>query len=148
MFYLDRVLAPVVDALVPMRVETQQNVARITLKTFCEAWLEHIRNRRIKFRYIICSFFPAPPFLLMPIFLCSEHGAQQISVDFTYLRTWINNNETLKEESRRYLLLLDSIRQCEGVARLLQAKPGEIVDIKPPSKNKVAPITGKILKKD
>ena len=47
----DRVLAPVIDSLIPMRAETQQNVARITLKTFCEAWLEHIRGRRIKFRY-------------------------------------------------------------------------------------------------
>ena len=46
----DRVLAPVVEALIPMRAETQQNVARITLKTFCEAWLEHIRGRRMKFR--------------------------------------------------------------------------------------------------
>ena len=35
----------------PARPETQQNVARIVLKTFCEAWLEHIRSRRMKFRY-------------------------------------------------------------------------------------------------
>ena len=47
----ERVLGPVLDALVPMKVEIQQNVARIIIKTFCEAWLEHIRNRRIKFRY-------------------------------------------------------------------------------------------------
>ena len=72
----------------------------------------------------------------------SDHGAQQISADFGALRSWIANNETLKEESRRYLLLLDSIRQCEGVARILQSKSGEILDIKPP-KNKVAPIGGK-----
>ena len=51
LYFTDRVLSPVVDSLVPMRAETQQNVARITLKTFCEAWLEHIRGRRIKFRY-------------------------------------------------------------------------------------------------
>ena len=69
----------------------------------------------------------------------SDHGAIQLSTDFGSLRTWISNNETLKEESRRYLLLLDSIRQCEGVARLLLSRPGDLVDIKPP-KNKVAPI--------
>ena len=63
----------------------------------------------------------------------------QLSQDFGTLRTWISNNDTLKEESRRYLLLLDSIRQCEGVARLLLARPGEVVDVKP-SKNKVAPL--------
>jgi hypothetical protein len=33
-----------------MKVDIQQNVARIIIKTFCEAWLEHIRHRRIKFR--------------------------------------------------------------------------------------------------
>ena len=50
-FLIARVLSPVIDALVPARPETQQNVARIVLKTFCEAWLEHIRGRRMKFRY-------------------------------------------------------------------------------------------------
>ena len=73
------------------------------------------------------------------VFLFSDHGAIQLSTDFGFLRTWISNNETLKEESRRYLLLLDSIRQCEGVARLLLSRPGDLVDIKP-AKNKVAPI--------
>jgi len=62
------------------------------LKTFCDAWLEHIRNKKIRF---------------------SDNGAQQISQDFAALRTWIGGNEHLKEESRRYLLLLDSIRRCE-----------------------------------
>jgi hypothetical protein len=71
----------------------------------------------------------------------SDWGAQQISVDFTSLRHWISKNPNLKEDSRRYLLLLDSIRQCEGVAKLLQSKPGEVLDIRP-AKNKVAPITG------
>ena len=48
--FSDRVLAPVVEALVPMKVDIQQNVARIVLKTFCGAWLEHIKNKSIKFR--------------------------------------------------------------------------------------------------
>ena len=51
-FLPERVLGPVLDALVPMKVEIQQNVARIIIKTCCGAWLEHIRNRRIKFRYL------------------------------------------------------------------------------------------------
>jgi hypothetical protein len=46
----ERVLGPVLEALVPMKVDIQQNVSRIIIKTFCEAWLEHIRIRRIKFR--------------------------------------------------------------------------------------------------
>ena len=75
------------------------------------------------------------------VIVYSDHGAQQISADFAFLRTWIANNETLKEESRRYLLLLDSIRQCEGVAKILQSKAGSELDIKP-AKNKVVPIGG------
>ena len=53
--YTDRVLAPVLEALVPMTADIQKNVARIALKTFCDAWLEFIQNRKIKFRYYIDS---------------------------------------------------------------------------------------------
>jgi hypothetical protein len=48
---VDRVLSPVLEALVPMKTDIQQNVGRIVLKTFCDAWLEHIRNKKIRFRY-------------------------------------------------------------------------------------------------
>ena len=75
----------------------------------------------------------------MLLFYFSDNGAHQISQDFAALRTWIGENQHIKEESRRYLLLLDAIRRCEGVARLLQAKPGETVDVKP-AKNRVVPI--------
>jgi len=39
----------------------------------------------------------------------------------------------------RYLLLLDSIRQCEGVAQLLQSSQGREVSVKPSKSNKVSP---------
>ena len=39
----------------------------------------------------------------------------------------------------RYLLLLDSIRQCEGVAQLLQKSSGKEVPVKPNKGNKIAP---------
>ena len=40
----------------------------------------------------------------------------------------------------RYLLLLDSIRQCEGVAKLLQSSTVKDVPVKPAAgNNKVAP---------
>ena len=41
--------------------------------------------------------------------------------------------------SQRYLLLLDSIRQCEGVAKLLQNSTGKEVAVKPAKTNKVTP---------
>ena len=71
----------------------------------------------------------------------SDWGAQQIALDFKELRHWINDNTFIHEDTRRYLLLLDSLRQCEGVAKLLLSKPGELVDIKP-HKNRVSPMTG------
>ncbi len=77
------------------------------------------------------------------MYLRSDAGAEQISLDFGALRTWIGANESVRAETRRYLLLLDSIRQCEGVAKLLRAKPGELVDIRP-VKNKVSPISSKL----
>ena len=40
---------------------------------------------------------------------------------------------------QRYLLLLDSIRQCEGVAKLLQNSTGKEVAVKPAKTNKVTP---------
>ena len=70
----------------------------------------------------------------------SEGGAMQIAQDFAALRQWINMNKNLKGETRRYLLLLDSIRRCEGVAKLLLSKQGEMLDVRPAKTNKVAPI--------
>ena len=70
---------------------------------------------------------------------CSEGGAMQIAQDFAALRQWINANKNIKQETRRYLLLLDSIRRCEGVAKLLLSKQGEMLDVRP-ARNKVAPI--------
>ena len=52
----------------------------------------------------------------------------------------MESNQHLTEDSRRYLLLLDSIRQCEGVAKLLQNSSGKEVPVKPArGGNKVAP---------
>ena len=42
----------------------------------------------------------------------------------------------------RYLLLLDSIRQCEGVAQLLQSSQGKEVSVKPTKNNKISPAGG------
>jgi hypothetical protein len=60
-----------------------------------------------------------------------------------FLKTFLNygRKKFYNIAARRYLLLLDSIRQCEGVAKLLQSKPGEVLDIRP-AKNKVAPMAG------
>ena len=48
--------------------------------------------------------------------------------------------------SQRYLLLLDSIRQCEGVAKLLQNSSGKEVAVKPAKTNKVSLVMILIMK--
>ena len=48
----ERVLSPVFKSVQEMKVEIQQTVARIAVKSFCESWLDHIKTSRIKFRYL------------------------------------------------------------------------------------------------
>ena len=49
----DRVLSPVFESLKDMKKEIQQMVARIAVKAFCEAWLDHIHSTGIRFRFVI-----------------------------------------------------------------------------------------------
>ena len=45
-------------------------------------------------------------------FDCSDWGAHQISLDFAGLRKWISLNDYIMPDTRRYLLLLDSLRHA------------------------------------
>lgn len=105
---LEKVLGPVIEALVPMTVDIQQSVSRIIIKTFCEAWLEHIKNKKIKFRYTIFKEGKCVRSINYVIkwIIFSDYGATQISLDFTSLRTWISKNENLKEDSRQGRIFL------------------------------------------
>ena len=40
----------------------------------------------------------------------SQWGANQISLDFAGLRKWISLNDFILPDTRRYLLLMDSLR--------------------------------------
>jgi len=117
--YIDRILLPVFTSLTIFPTEVQQVVGRLAIKTLCDSWLEHIAQKKFKF---------------------SEAGAIQLSKDFASLRQWIEGSQHLTDDSKRYVLLLDSIRQCEGVACLLQNSSGKDVSVKPArGNNKVAP---------
>jgi len=116
--YVDRILAPVFLALDKFPTPTQQSVGRLAIKTVCDSWLEHIYQKKIKF---------------------SENGARQLFADFSFLRQWVSSSSHLSDDSKRYLLLLDSIRQCEGVAQLLQNTRIQEVAVRPAKQNKVAP---------
>ena len=46
----DRVLAPVFTSVEHMSVPIQKAAARIAVKAFCDAWLDHITSSKVKFR--------------------------------------------------------------------------------------------------
>ncbi|PSN39904.1 hypothetical protein C0J52_07942 [Blattella germanica] len=113
--YLDRVLQPVLTAVLPLPVAVQQSVGAMVMKLLCEAWLDHIYMNRIKF---------------------SEWGALQLLVDFGSVPEWVETCEWLQSDIRNHLAHSEVLRRCEGVGRLLLRRPGESVNmIAPPSKN-------------
>lgn len=48
--YLDRILLPVFTSLTVFPTEVQQVVGRLAVKTLCDSWLEHIYQKKFKFR--------------------------------------------------------------------------------------------------
>ena len=48
----DRILLPVFTSLAVFPTEVQQVVGRLAVKTLCDSWLEHIYQKKIKFRWV------------------------------------------------------------------------------------------------
>ena len=48
--YIDRILLPVFTSLTVFPTEVQQVVGRLAVKTLCDSWLEHIYQKKFKFR--------------------------------------------------------------------------------------------------
>ena len=46
----DRILLPVFTSLTVFPTEVQQVVGRLAVKTLCDSWLEHIYQKKFKFR--------------------------------------------------------------------------------------------------
>ena len=46
----DRILLPVFTSLTVFTTEVQQVVGRLAVKTLCDSWLEHIYQKKFKFR--------------------------------------------------------------------------------------------------
>ena len=140
-------------------------VGRLAIKTLCDSWLEHIYQKKIKFRFDLSqadnhirpdkhnhsAASPEPNSSWQTSVFCAS-GWSPVN---TSLRT--PGGETgggrgvedlmLTVVAGRYLLLLDSIRQCEGVAKLLQNSSGKEVPVKPArGNNKVVPGGKNIIK--
>ena len=47
----DRIILPVFTSLAVFPTEVQQVVGRLAVKTLCDSWLEHIYQKKIKFRF-------------------------------------------------------------------------------------------------
>nr|CAD7409558.1 unnamed protein product [Timema cristinae] len=102
--YLDRVLRPVLLAVVPLPVAVQKTVGGMVIRIMCEAWLDHIYSNNVKF---------------------TEWGAVQLLNDFGTVPSWLSERVTLSPEVLNSLLRHEVLRRCEGVGRLLLRRPGE-----------------------
>nr|CAD7572656.1 unnamed protein product [Timema californicum] len=102
--YLDRVLRPVLLAVVPLPVPVQKTVGGMVIRIMCEAWLDHIYSNNVKF---------------------TEWGAVQLLNDFGTVPAWLSERVTLSPEVLNCLLRHEVLRRCEGVGRLLLRRPGE-----------------------
>lgn len=91
-------------------------ILNITLKIICEAILENIYNKQIKFT--IC-------------------GALNLLKDIEAIAEWIENNKEVPDAYREKLMKHEVLRYCEGVGKILLREPEEVISMFPtPTKAK------------
>uniref|UniRef100_A0A336MAF7 CSON014299 protein n=1 Tax=Culicoides sonorensis TaxID=179676 RepID=A0A336MAF7_CULSO len=101
-YYLNQLLLPVLEA-------TQIfDTIGLVLKIMCEAWLDHIYAKKIKFSHI---------------------GAMNLLKDFDGVADWINDCDAVQDEQRDLLAKHEVLRMCEGVGKLLLRKPDEVISM-------------------
>lgn len=108
--YLDLMYLPIIEATKDIEI------LNLTLKIICEAWLENIYNKQIKFSYC---------------------GALNLLKDFEGVAEWISNCKELPEYYREKLSKHEVLRMCEGVGKILLREPDEVISMFPsPTKMK------------
>ena len=101
-FVLDQIYLPIIKA-------TQDLVIRkLILKIICEAWLDYIYEKRIRF---------------------SLNGAVRLLNDFDDAREWIVNCSLLSPEHMEKLSKHEVLRMCKGVGKILLRKPEDVIAI-------------------
>jgi hypothetical protein len=91
-------------------------ILNLTLKIICEALLENIYNKRVKFT--IC-------------------GALNLLKDVEAIADWIENCKEVPETYREKLMKHEVLRYCEGVGKILLREPEEVISMFPtPTKAK------------
>lgn len=100
--HLDELYLPVVNA-------TQlPEILSLVLQIMCEAWLDHIYMKRIRF---------------------SRVGAQNLQCDFDGVSAWLADCAAVRPEQRDTLGRHEVLRMCEGVAKILLRKPDDVISM-------------------
>ncbi|ELU07777.1 hypothetical protein CAPTEDRAFT_221350 [Capitella teleta] len=91
-------LEPVVRASAGLRPTAQLSTISLAVTTLCDAWTDNILSNKIRF---------------------SLPGAQQLQLDFSAVKDWLEENISA-EGVRQSILALDSFRHLQGVVGLLK----------------------------
>ncbi|XP_034487030.1 uncharacterized protein LOC117791400 [Drosophila innubila] len=83
-------------------------ILKLILKLICEAWLDFIYQKRIRF---------------------SVNGALRLLNDFDDVREWILSCTLLDEQQLDKLSNHEVLRMCKGVGKILLRKPEDIISI-------------------
>lgn len=108
--YMDIMYQPIVEATKDI------DILNLTMKIICEAMLENIYSKQIKFT--VC-------------------GALNLLKDFEGIAEWIENNKEVPEAYREKLMKHEVLKYCEGVGKILLREPDEVISMFPsPTKAK------------
>ncbi|XP_055382407.1 uncharacterized protein LOC129612681 [Condylostylus longicornis] len=106
-YFLNKVFLPICKACKDLEI------LQLTLKLICEAWLDHIYRKRIRF---------------------STCGAVNLLKDFDGVSEWIITCPSILNEHVDRLSRHEVLKMCEGVGKILLRKPEEIMSILPSPK--------------
>lgn len=101
-FFMKQIYLPILEAT------RDAEILSLTLKIICEALLDHIYSKKVKF---------------------SKSGALNLLKDFDGVSKWITECKAVSPEHLDKLAKHEVLRMCEGVGRILLRKPDEAVPI-------------------
>jgi Coiled-coil protein 142 len=108
-YFLQQIFLSVLEATHDLEI------LKLCLKIICEAWLDHIYMKKVKFSYC---------------------GALNLLKDFDGVAEWINQCPAITEDQHRAQLAKHEVlRMCEGVGRILLRKPDEVISMLPSPKH-------------
>ncbi|KAL9891076.1 uncharacterized protein ACN427_009788 [Glossina fuscipes fuscipes] len=101
-YVLDQIYLPCIKATKDI------SILKLILKLICEAWLDFIYQRQIRF---------------------SVNGAVRLLNDFDEVREWLLSCPLLDAEHLEKLSHHEVLRMCKGVGKILLRKPEDIISI-------------------